>query len=162
MGSWRLNLQFQLLLCNNVTEFTIESYIPQLHEKCINKKLFKLPNLTFALSITGGKPAGISNVVFKLCNSSGSLLAGVQVTTTWKAPTWSFSKWYRAEVKKAGKVSLELSCSSVVFSPHNWHLSLMPANCSNLSRRVSWTLTAESASSVWSLCARKQKQNNFS
>jgi len=55
-------------------------------------KQFYLLNCTFAFSIKGGKPAGISNAVFKFCSSWGSLIAGLHVVRVWNGPTCSFSK----------------------------------------------------------------------
>lgn len=96
---WKLITWLSLQVLSSVLAADRKCHFPitippnkQIKHKTFAVKQFYLRNCTFAFSIKGGKPAGISNAVFKSCSSRGSLVAGLHVIRVWNGPTCSFSK----------------------------------------------------------------------
>lgn len=135
---------------------TVQQQLQKQNKIRYTGRIRQLPIVTFALSISGGTPAGISSTNFKFFSSSVISLAGVQVIFTWKGSTSSLSKKYSDANEKAGK-GFRPDSSPSVLSARSCAFSLIPANCNSLSSKVSSMMTMESANEVWNPCVGKQQ-----
>ena len=145
-----------LVVSHEIPAIKVQQQLQKQNKIRYTGRIRQLPIVTFALSISGGTPAGISSTNFKFFSSSVRSLAGVQVIFTWKGSTSSLSKKYSVANEKAGKGFRPDSCPSVL-SAGSCDFSLIPANCNSLSSKVSSMMTMESANEVWNPCEGKQQ-----